>query len=108
MVFLLGVFARIVKVTDVAQVINFREKAHGKIHPRKVDKNNRESMNLLLFVCLLFFFCFFQQNSKTKFIVPSLTQHQKQKVFYPFFFVAFVLAFLEFIDITVHEESFMK
>ena len=106
MVFLLGVFARIVKVTDVAQVINFREKAHGKIHPRKVDKNNRESMNLLLFFCC--FFCFFQQNNKTKFIVPSLTQHQKQKVFCPFFFVAFVLAFLEFIDITVHEESFMK
>ena len=106
MVFLLEVFARIVKVTDVAQVINFREKAHGKIHPRKVDKNNRESTNLLLFFCC--FFCFFQQNNKTKFIVPSLTQHQKQKVFCPFFFVAFVLAFLEFIHITVHEESFMK
>ena len=37
----LAVFARIVKVTHFAQVINFREKAHGKTHPRKIDKNNR-------------------------------------------------------------------
>ena len=67
MVFLLGIFARIVKVTDFAQVINFREKAHGKIYPHKVDKNNRESMNLIFYL----FIFFFQQNSKTKFIVPS-------------------------------------
>ena len=39
----LRVFARIVKVTHFAQIINFRERSHGKIHPRKVDKNNRES-----------------------------------------------------------------
>ena len=63
-------FARIVKVTHFAQVINFRERAHGKIHPRKVDKSNRESTFLLFF---------FQHNSKTKFIAPSSTQHQKQK-----------------------------
>ena len=37
-----GVFARIVKVTHFAQVINFCERAHGKIHLRKIDKNNRE------------------------------------------------------------------
>ena len=73
----LGVFARIVKVTDFAQVINFREWAHGKILPSKIDKNNRESK--------LFLFCFvfnttakqsllslFQNNNKDKkFIVPS-------------------------------------
>ena len=73
----LGVFARIVKVTDFAQVINFRERAHGKILPRKIDKNNRESK--------LFLFCFvfnttakqsllslFQNNNKNKkFIAPS-------------------------------------
>ena len=39
----LGVFARIVKVTHSAQVINFREKASGKTHARRADKNNRES-----------------------------------------------------------------
>ena len=43
------VFARIVKVTDFAQVINFRERTQGKIHPRKVNKNKRDSTNLLLF-----------------------------------------------------------
>ena len=56
MVFLPAVFARIVKVRDFAQVINFRKKAHWKIHPHKVDKYNRESMKLILF----FVFCFFQ------------------------------------------------
>ena len=55
MVFLLGVYVRIVKVTDSTQVINFWEKANGKIH-----------------------FC-------------------------PFFFVAFVLVFIEFLDIIVLE-----
>ena len=39
----LGIFARISEVTHFAQVINFRKRTHGKIHPRKVDKNNRES-----------------------------------------------------------------
>ena len=70
-------FARIVKVTDFAQFINFREKAHGKIHPRKVDKSNRESMNLL------FFF-----NTTAKQSLLSLLQHNtKNKKF-------FVLSFL--------------
>ena len=95
MVFLIGVFARTVKVTDSTQVINFWEKAQAKIHPHKVDKNYRESMKLLSF--------FFQHSSKTKFIVPSSTQHQKQKVFCPFFFVAFVLVFIEFLDTIVLE-----
>ena len=77
----LVIFARIVKVTHFAQVINFCESVHGKIHPRKVDKNRE----------FTFFFCFFfQHNSKTKFIVPSSTQQQKQKVYCPLFFVAFV------------------
>ena len=39
----IGVFTRIVKVTHLVQVINFCERAHGKIHPLKADKNNRES-----------------------------------------------------------------
>ena len=42
----LGFFARI--VTDSAQFMNLRERAHGEIHPHKVDKNNGEST----------FFCF--------------------------------------------------
>ena len=33
-----GVFARIVKVTYFPQVINFSETAHGKVHPRKVNR----------------------------------------------------------------------
>ena len=45
----LGFFARIVNVTHFAYVINLREKAHGKIHPRKVDKNNRKSSFLFFF-----------------------------------------------------------
>ena len=81
----LEVFARIVKVTHFIQVINFRERVHGKIHPRKVDKNNRESK-----FSSSFFFFFFQRNRKTKFIVPFSTQQQKQKVCCPFLFVAFV------------------
>ena len=36
----LGVFATIFKVT---QGNNICERAHGKFHPRKVGKNNRES-----------------------------------------------------------------
>ena len=78
----LGFFAKIVKVTHFAQVIKFLERAHGKIDPRKVDKNNRESTFPL-------FFCFFQHNSKTKFIVSSI-QQQKQKVCSPFLFLVFV------------------
>ena len=74
----LGIFARIVKVTHFAQVAKFRERANRKMHPRKVGKNNREPT----------FFC--QQNSKTKFIVPFPTQQEKQKVYLPFLFVAFV------------------
>ena len=66
MVFLLAVFARIVKVTDFAQVINFREKAHGKIYPHKVNKYNRESMNLILF----FVFCFFSIKQQNKVYCP--------------------------------------
>ena len=79
----LEVFARMVKVTHFAQVINFPERAQVKIHLRKVDKNNREyTFSLLLF--------FFQHNRKTKFIAPSSKQQQKQKVCCPFFFAAFV------------------
>ena len=40
----------------------FRERAHGKIYPRKVGKNNREST------------FFFKDKNKTKFIVSSSTQ----------------------------------
>ena len=80
----LGIFARIAKVAHFAQVINFRERAHRKTHPCKVDKNNRESAFLFAFVF------FFRRNSKTKFFVPSSTQQQKQKVSCPFFFVGFV------------------
>ena len=50
----LGVFARIVKVTHFAQVINFREIPHGKIHPHKVDKNNRESAFFCFYCCFIF------------------------------------------------------
>ena len=39
----LGLFARIVKVTYFVQVINFRERSYEKIHPHKIDKNNRDS-----------------------------------------------------------------
>ena len=70
----LGVFARIVRVTHFAQAINYCERAHGKIYPCKADKNNRE----FTFFC---FVLFFQHNSKTKFIIPSSTQQQKQKVY---------------------------
>ena len=34
----LGVFARIVKVTYFAQVVNFSERVHRKVHPRKVNR----------------------------------------------------------------------
>ena len=47
----------------------FRKRAHGKIHPRKVDKSNREST-------------FFHDNSKTKFIVSSST-HSKNSLLIP-------------------------
>ena len=61
----LGIFARIVKVTHFAQVINFQERPHGKIYPRNVGKSNRESTFIYLFT-------FFQHNTKNKkFIVPS-------------------------------------
>ena len=62
-----GAFARIMKFTYFAQVINFRKRAHGKIHSRKVDKNNREST-----------FVFF--------IVTSSIQQQKQKIYSPLIF----------------------
>ena len=72
MVFLLGVYVRIVKVTDSTQVINFWEKANVKIHPRKADKNYRESMKLL------FFF-----NTAAKQSLLSLVQHStKNKKFF--------------------------
>ena len=45
----LGVFARIFKVTHFSKVINVCEQAHGKFHPRKVGKNNRESLFLFFF-----------------------------------------------------------
>ena len=60
-----GFFSRIVKVTHFFQVINFRKRAHGKIHPRKLDKNNREST----FVCF----------------VSSFLTHHQNKVYCPFF-----------------------
>ena len=57
----LRVFARFVKVTYFAKIINFRKRTHEKIYPRliKITENLR-------------YFCFvlFQRNSKTKFIVP--------------------------------------
>ena len=37
----LRVFARIVKVTHLAQVINFRDRAHGKIHEIKRNEMKR-------------------------------------------------------------------
>ena len=46
------------KVTHFVQVINFREMPHGKIHPSKVDKNNRES------AIFTFFFFFFDKTLK--------------------------------------------
>ena len=79
----LGVFARIVKVTHFAQVMNFRERIHGKTDSHNVDKNNRESTIFL-------FRFFFQHRSKTKFIVASSTEQQKQNFYCPIFFVAFV------------------
>ena len=72
----LGVIARIVKVTPFAQAINFRERAHRKIQPRKVDKNNKES------TFFLFFF-----NITVKQSLLSLLQHNsKNKKFLSFFF----------------------
>ena len=47
----LGVFARIVKVTHFSQVINFRERAHGKIHPRMVER-----IYVFFVSCLFLFF----------------------------------------------------
>ena len=73
------VFARNVKVSHFLHVINFRERAHGKIHQCKVVRNKGESTR-----------GFFHHNSKTKFIVPSSAQQQKQKDYCPFFSVAFV------------------
>ena len=46
----LGVFAIIVKVTHFAQIINFGERAHGRIHPRRVDKITEN----LRFICFVF------------------------------------------------------
>ena len=40
----LRVFAIIAKVPHFSCIISFRERAHGKIHSRRVDKNNRESV----------------------------------------------------------------
>ena len=57
----LRVFARIAKVAHFAQVMKFRERAHGKIDSRKVDKNNRES-TVFLFRFLFFIFLIQQQN----------------------------------------------
>ena len=95
MVFLLGVFSRIVKVTDFAQVINFRKRAHGKIYPRKVDKNNIESTFLL--------FSSFSTQQQNKVYCPFFNTTPKIKSFCLLFFVAFVLAFVEHLDITVHK-----
>ena len=61
------VFARIVKVTHLAQVINFRERAHEKTHLRKVDKNKREAT-------FFRFVLFFNTTAKQILIVPSSTQ----------------------------------
>ena len=79
----LGVFAIIVKIKHFAQVINFLEIPHWKIHPRKIDENNRESAFFLL--------SFFRHNSKTKFIVYSFNKATvKTEVCCPFFFAEFV------------------
>ena len=61
------VFARIVKVRHLAQVINFRERAHEKTLLRKVDKNKREST-------FFRFVLFFNTTAKQILIVPSSTQ----------------------------------
>ena len=61
------VFARIAKVKHLAQVINFRERAHEKTHLRKVDKNKREAT-------FFRFVLFFNTTAKQILIVPSSTQ----------------------------------
>ena len=76
-------FARTVKVTDFAQVINFREKAHRKIHPQKEDKSNRESMNLLLFST--------QQQNKV--YCPFFNTTPKTKSFLSFLFCILCFSF---------------
>ena len=74
----LGAFARIVKVTHFAQVMNFRERIHGKTDSRNVDKNNREST---IFLFRFFFstpqqnkvYCrFFNRTAKTKLLLSHL------------------------------------
>ena len=76
----LEVFARMVKVTHFAQVINFPERAQVKIHLRKVDKITEN----IRFLCCFFFFNttekqsllpLLQNNSKNKkFVAPSFLQ----------------------------------
>ena len=66
----LGVFARIVKFTHFAQVMNFREVSHGMIHPRKLNKKNREPG--------FFHFCLFFSNTTAKESLLSLL-HNKSK-----------------------------
>ena len=74
----LEVFARMVKVTHFAQVINFPKRAQVKIHLRKVDKNNREYT--FSYVVVFFstqqknkVYCpFFKTTAKTKSLLPLL------------------------------------
>ena len=62
----LVVFARIVKVTHFPQVTNFCERAHGKIYPPKVDKNNR-------------IYVFFSTQQQNKVYCPFLNTTAKTK-----------------------------
>ena len=79
------VFARIVKVTHLAQVINFRERAHEKTHLCKVDKNKREST--------FFSLCFvFQYNSKTNCYCPFINATVKTNSLLSFHFSSFFLS----------------
>ena len=80
-----GVFARIAKVKHLAQVINFRERAHEKTHLCKVDKNKREST--------FFSLCFvFQYNSKTNCYCPFINATVKTNSLLSFHFSSFFLS----------------
>ena len=48
-------FAKSIKVTHFAQVINFCEMPHGKNFPHKVDKKNKESQILWGFFVVFVF-----------------------------------------------------
>ena len=42
-----GFFARIFRVSHFAQAINFPGRFQGKVHPRKVNKTNKETTRLI-------------------------------------------------------------